>query len=200
MEKYQTWMLEAWESGQSGSCFVYTTWILIKPITRCHETESDRGEGGSLREPPLTGSWLLEELAEKIETADEARSQTVARTLFQHPPYVAALVRALDEGLEVVGRNGSEVVDAILIGRYGLHKEDVAYNPGEYMSAMKDILDAGCEVLERVMLEEIRKETGILAMTVEEAAFKVKGYYGELTESERHLGVRIEHPERESEG
>jgi hypothetical protein len=141
----------------------------------------------------LTDSWLLQELAEKIESADEAKKLAAHHTLCQHPPYVALLTGVLDEALRIVGRSGSEVVDTVLIGRYGLHKEDLAYNPGAYMSAMKDILDAGCEVLERVMLEEIRKETGIVAMTMEEAVFRLKGYYGEQTESERHLGVRIEY-------
>ena len=145
----------------------------------------------------MTDSWLLEELAGKIESADEARRQSAVCSPQRQPPYVALVIRALDEALKVVGRSGSEVVDAVLTGRYGLSKEDVAYNPGAYMSAMKDILDAGCEVLEKVMLEEIRKETGIVAMSVEEAVFRVKGYYGEQTESERHLGVRILHHERD---
>ena len=148
----------------------------------------------------MTDSWLLQELAGQIESADEARKQTLSNYTSRQPPYVALLTRALDEALRVVGRSGSEVVDTVLIGRYGLHKEDIAYNPGAYMSAMKDILDAGCEVLQKVMLEEIRKETGIVAMTMEEAVFKVKGYYGEQTESERHLGVRIEYLGHESDG
>ena len=147
----------------------------------------------------MTDSWLLQELAEKIESADELRKRAAVRHISQQPPYVAVLTDALDEALKVVGRSGSDVVDTVLIGRYGLHKEDIAYNPGEYMSAMKDILDAGCEVLEKVMLEEIRKETGIVAMTMEEAVFKVRGYYGEQTQSERHLGIRIEHLGRETD-
>jgi len=128
------------------------------------------------------------------------RKRTATNHSSRLPPYVALLTRALDEALTVIGRSGSEVVDTVLIGRYGLHKEDIAYNPGAYMSAMKDILDAGCEVLQKVMLEEIRKETGIVAMTMEEAVFKVKGYYGEQTESERHLGIRIEYLGHEREG
>ena len=148
----------------------------------------------------LTDSWLLQELAEKIESADEARRRIVDHHLLQQAPYVELLIRALDEALKVVGRSGSEVVDTVLIGRYGLHKEDIAYNPGAYMSAMKDILDAGCEVLQRVMLEEIRKETGIVAMSMEEAVFKVKGYFGQQTESEQHLGVRIEYLRHERDG
>jgi len=148
----------------------------------------------------MTDSWLLQELAEKIESADEARKQSAVQTVCHQPPYVVALIRALDEALKVVGRSGSEVVDTVLIGRYGLHKEDIAYNPGAYMSAMKDILDAGCEVLQRVMLEEIRRETGIVAMTMEEAVFKVKGYYGEQTESNRHLGIGIEYSRHERDG
>jgi hypothetical protein len=148
----------------------------------------------------LTDSWLLQELAQKIESADEAKKRTITNHISQQPAYVAVLTEALDEALKVVGRSGSEVVDTVLIGRYGLHKEDIAYNPGAYMSAMKDILDAGCEVLQKVMLEEIRKETGIVAMSMEDAVFKVKGYYGEQTESERHLGVRIEYLRHERDG
>jgi len=148
----------------------------------------------------LTDSWLLQELAEKIVSADEARKRVVEHHLLHQPQYVEVMTRALDKALEVVGRSGSEVVDTVLIGRYGLHKEDIAYNPGAYMSAMKDVLDGGCEVLQRVMLEEVRRETGIVAMSMEDAVYKVRGYYGEQTESERHLGVRIEYHGHEGDG
>ncbi|HUK80955.1 MAG TPA: hypothetical protein VLU91_09915 [Nitrososphaerales archaeon] len=146
----------------------------------------------------MTESWLLQELAERIECADAAKKQVVL-PLSRQPRFVAVLIGALDEALRVLGRNGSDVVDTVLIGRYGLHKEDIAYKSGAYMSAMKDILDAGCVVLERVMLEEIRKETGIVAMSVEEAVFRLKGYYGEQTESERHLGINIEYLRHEGD-
>lgn len=136
----------------------------------------------------MTDSWLLEELAGQIESADEARKQAVVHGPLERPAYVKMMIRALDEALKVVGRSGSEVVNTVLIGRYGLHKEDVAYNPGAYMSAMKDVLDAGCEVLERVMLEEIRTETGIVAMSMEEAVFRLKGYYGEMAKTAWHIG------------
>ena len=148
----------------------------------------------------MTDSWLLEELAGEIESADEERRRTVKQPTQRQPPYVALLTGVLDEALEVVGRSGSEVVDAVLIGRYGIHKEDIAYNPAEYMSAMKDILDAGCEVLEKVMLEEIRKETGIVAMSMEEAVFKVKGYYGERPENGHQFGLKIEYLGNERDG
>ena len=137
---------------------------------------------------PLTDSWLLEDLARQIESSDEAKKKAVLPSRSRQPPYVAVLTGALDEALGVIGRSGSEVVDEVLIGRYGLHKEDLAYNPGAYMSAMKDILDSGCQVLERVMLEDIRRETGIVAVNMEDAVFKLKGYYGIQSESELHLG------------
>ena len=148
----------------------------------------------------MTESWLLQELAEKIESADEAKKQAASRTVSHQPPYVRVLIGALDEALRVIGRSGSEVVETVLIGRYGLRKEDIAYNPGAYMSAMKDILDAGSEVLERLMLEEIRKETGITAMSMEDAVFKVKGYYGEEPEAGRDFGLRVEYIRRERSG
>jgi hypothetical protein len=148
----------------------------------------------------LTDSWVLEELAQKIESADAAKKQASVRPLSQQPSYVRALTGVLDEALKVLGRSGSDVIDTVLIGRYGLHKEDIAYNPGLYMSAMKDILDAGCEVLERVMLEEIRKETGIVAMSMEDAVPRLKGYYGEQSESEGHVGFKIAYPGHEGNG
>jgi hypothetical protein len=141
----------------------------------------------------LTDSWLLEELAKTIQSADAEKRLVVNDVRSQQPRYVQVLTRALDEACRVLGRSGSDVVDTVLSERYGLHKEDLAFNPGEYMSAMKDILDAGCEVLERIILEEIRKETGIVAMSVEEAVFKLRGYFGQQTEAERHFGIRIEY-------
>jgi len=128
----------------------------------------------------LTDSWLLQELVGKIESADadEARRrQFVRRTLGNQPPYVTILVRALDEGLKVMGRSGSEVIENVLAERFGLQKEDLAYKPGAYMSALKDILDTGCRALENVMLGEILKQTGIEAATMEDAAFKLKKRY-----------------------
>lgn len=141
----------------------------------------------------MTGSWLLEELAEKISAADEEKKRDAFPSAPRHPPYVTLLVRALDEALKVVGRSGADAVDTVLAGRYGMHKEDLGYSPGAYMSAMKDVLDAGCEVLQRIMLEEIRQQTGIVAMSMEEAVFKLKGYYGEQPGPGAHFGLKVEY-------
>jgi hypothetical protein len=141
----------------------------------------------------LNESWLLEELAEKIESADEAKEQAIVRPVLQQPPYVAVLAGALDEALRTLGRSGSEVIDTLLVQRYGLGKEDIAFRPGAYMSAMKDLLDTGCEALEKIMLEEVRKETGIVAMTVEEAAFRLKRYYAGEHESVRQYSFGTEY-------
>ena len=147
----------------------------------------------------MTDSWLLEELAGKIAAADAAKKQEVLPSPARHPPYVEVLVGALDEALKVVGRSGADAVDAVLSGRYGLHKEDLAYNPGAYMSAMKDILDAGCDVLQKLMLEEIRQKTGVVAFSMEEAVFRVRGYFGE-TEPGRRFGLRVEYLGDEGDG
>jgi hypothetical protein len=148
----------------------------------------------------LTESWLLEELAGKIELADEAKKQVVVRSVLQQPPYVAVLARALDEALRTLGRSGSDVIDTLLVQRYGLGKEDIAFRPGAYMSAMKDLLDTGCEALEKIILEEIRKETGIVAMTVEEAAFRLGRYYAGEHESVRQFSFRTEYHRQEWDG
>ncbi|MDG7008354.1 MAG: hypothetical protein JRN06_08955 [Nitrososphaerota archaeon] len=70
-------------------------------------------------------------LAGKIPAADATKKQEVLPSPTRHPPYVAVLVGVLDEALNVVGGSGANVADAVLSGRYGLHREDLAYNPGE---------------------------------------------------------------------
>ncbi|HXW94676.1 MAG TPA: hypothetical protein VEJ19_03110 [Nitrososphaerales archaeon] len=127
----------------------------------------------------MTDSWLLEELAEKIGEADERRQSAPRRLSDSRPSSATVLAEALDEALRVLGRDGTEVIDVTVVIRYGLSREDIARVPGEYMSAMKDLLDTGCEVLENLILEKVRKDTGIVAMSVEEAAFKLKRYFGE---------------------
>jgi len=126
----------------------------------------------------MTESWLLRELAEKIETADTSRKQT-PHIRSNRPPYAGIVEGALEEALRVLGRSGSDTIDALMVQRYGLYKEDIITKPETYMSVMKDLLDAGCEVLERIMLSEIRKETGIEAGSVEEAVFKLKKLYNQ---------------------
>ena len=124
----------------------------------------------------MTDSWLLEELVGKIET-NSAKRQTTVATSQKLPPYAGTVIRALDEALRALGQCGTDVIDALLEGRYGLCRADVAIRPGAYMSAMKDFLDTGCEALERIMLSEIRKETGIEAGSIEEAVFELKKSY-----------------------
>jgi hypothetical protein len=123
----------------------------------------------------LTDSWLLEELVGKMETYSSKRQMSVAITRL--PPYSDTVIRALDEAFKALGRSGTDVIDTLLEERYGLCRADVAIRPGAYMSAMKDFLDSGCEALERIMLSEIRKETGIEAGSIEEAVFKLRRLY-----------------------
>ena len=125
----------------------------------------------------MTESWLLRELAQKIEVAESSKALT-PRASRERPPYAAIVEGALEEALRILGRGGADTIDALMVQRYGLFKEDVVSKPGAYMSVMKDLLDAGCEVLERIMLSEIRKETGIEAGSVEEAVFRLRKFYG----------------------
>jgi len=130
----------------------------------------------------MTESWLLEELAGKIEEADAQKQRAPRRLPDSQPSSVSVLASALGKAMLVLGRDGTDVIDVVAVIRYGLCREDIARVPGEYMSAMKDLLDTGCEVLENLILEEVRMETGIVAMSVEEAAFKLKRYFGEPSE------------------
>ena len=131
----------------------------------------------------MTDTWLLEELVGKIKQAETTKEQAPVQSPPKRPKYVGVLVAALDEALRVLGRNGSEVVDTLLVQRFGLCKDDIALNPGAYMSALKDVFDNSIHVIEVVILEEVRKETGIVAMTVEEAVPRLKRYYREQPDS-----------------
>ena len=121
----------------------------------------------------MTDSWLLRDLAEKIEAADKSKIGT-PHVPAENPPYAGIVEGALEEALRVLGRSGADTIEMLMVQRYGLYKEDIVSKPGTYMSVLKDLLDAGCEVLEKIMLAEIRKETGIEAGSVEEAVFRLK--------------------------
>ena len=125
----------------------------------------------------MADSWVLEELAAKIETAEQTVKRFPTSQAQQRPPYADFLSGALDEALRILGRSGSDVIDTILSERYGLQREDIALKPGVYMSAMKDLLDSGCKALENVMLSEIRRTTGVNARSIEDAAFRLKKIY-----------------------
>lgn len=125
----------------------------------------------------MTESWLLRELAEKVEEAESFKKLPL-HVPIERPPFAGIVEGALEEALRVLGRGGADTIETLMVQRYGLYKEDIVSKPGAYMSVMKDLLDAGCEVLERIMLSEIRKETGIEAGSVEEAVFKLKRFYG----------------------
>jgi hypothetical protein len=124
----------------------------------------------------MTESWLLEELAGKIKAADGSKKPT-PRVSIERPPYAGILEEALEEALRVLGRCGSDTIETLMVQRYGLYREDLVSKPGTYMSVMKDLLDAGCEVLEKIMLTEIRKKTGVEAGSVEEAVSKLERLY-----------------------
>jgi hypothetical protein len=126
----------------------------------------------------LTDSQFLQELVGKIVSAQTAKEQVPVPATQVQPRYVVLLTGAVSEALRVLGRNGTEVIDAMIEQRHGLRREDVAYRPGAYMSAMKDILDTGAQVLEKVMLEEIERQTGIRELSMEDAVFTLRRLYG----------------------
>ena len=120
----------------------------------------------------MSDSWALKELAEKI------RKEGTREPNIAPPPvltgYVAIVVKALDDSLEMIGRTGTEVLQQIFFERYGLKRQDVAYRTGTYMSALKDMLGSSGPVIEKYMLREIEEAAGTKANTMEEAVHLLK--------------------------
>ncbi len=124
----------------------------------------------------LSDSWALRDLAEKLRK--EGQTEPKAEIMPTFTGYIAVVVKALDNSLQMIGRTGSQVIHQIFYERYGLKREDVALKTGTYMSALKDMLGSSAPVLERYMLREIEEETRITAPTIEEAVHLLKAHFG----------------------
>ncbi len=125
----------------------------------------------------MSDSWALRELAGKLRKEEQAEPKTEIVPTFTG--YVAVVVKALDNSLQMIGRTGSQVIHQIFYERYGLKREDAALKTGTYMSALKDMLGSSAPALERYMLREIEEETRIKAPTIEEAVHLLKAHFGE---------------------
>jgi hypothetical protein len=83
--------------------------------------------------------------------------------------YNVIVVKALGNSLGMIGSSGARAIDRVLLERYGLKREDLVSRPSSYMDALKNLLGSSASVLESSMLDEITRETGIKAGSMEEA-------------------------------
>jgi len=120
----------------------------------------------------LSDSWLYKDVAGEI-AGELSKKKTDSKP--QLTKEAALLSEALDTALEMVGRNGRDVLYGLLETRYGLKAGEIQTKPGAYMSALRDILDSAANVVERIALSNLKERTGVDAHTFEEAAEKLKG-------------------------
>ncbi len=114
------------------------------------------------------------------ELADELRNEKPARTA-QQPQNVSTyrriMAEAVDNALDLVGRLGKDVLYTMLEERHGLRLVDAAEKPGQFVSALRDVLGGSGTVIEHYSLTYIQEKTGISARSFEEAAHLLKQKY-----------------------
>ena len=92
-------------------------------------------------------------------------------------PYQLVIIKALDNAMETTGRSTTEVLYALLRQRYNLKKIDILSRPGEFMSALRDILGSSCESLENLILWDIRDSLDVRAGSIDDAVYLAKKKY-----------------------
>jgi hypothetical protein len=124
----------------------------------------------------MSDSGTLRDLAARLRKTEEEeqRRTSQASTRGNLTGHVAIMVDAFDVALTVLGRTGAQVLEQIFLERYQLKPEDLVLRTGPYMSALKDMLGESSGVLEKIMLDEIERKSGVRAHTVEEAVNLLK--------------------------
>jgi hypothetical protein len=106
---------------------------------------------------------------------EEAKKKKEEKTLpADTPQYVVILFQALDNALDMVGRTGKDVLYTMLEERHGLKTTDVASKPGDFMSALRALLESSAMVIESYMLAYVSETTGVRGWSLEDAVDKLK--------------------------
>ena len=120
----------------------------------------------------MRDSSPLRDLAEHLKKQAPPKRQ--ADSLEAMPAYVSAILEAFDNALVMIGRSGTEVFHDMMHQIYGLERVDIARKPGQYMSALKVMLDSAADVIESYVLREIKKSRDLSARSIEDAVNKLR--------------------------
>src|SRR2546428_7329425 len=120
----------------------------------------------------MSTSTALRDLV--LELGEESTNSGAHARNHPFPQYVSVLVDALDKALVMLGRSGTDAFHGIMLNTYGLMREDVALRPGEYMSALKAMLDTSGAAIEKYILKEVNRRMMIQARSIEEATSLLK--------------------------
>src|SRR5690242_6291336 len=116
-------------------------------------------------------SQVLRDLTDYLKKEEE-ESRTRKEETKQLPPdtpfYVAIVVEAFDHALDMTGRIGKDVLYTILEQRHDIRPIDIPFRPGEFVSALRSLLESSALVIESYMLAHIKEMTGVSGWSLEE--------------------------------
>ncbi len=114
----------------------------------------------------------LKDMAAHLRSQPQKKVEEVP--LGELPDYATVILAALDDALIMIGRSGTQVFHDTMKQVYGYDRIDVAEKPGEYMSALKALLDSSSDMIEGYILREVYKTRNIRAGSIQDAIHMLK--------------------------
>ena len=99
-----------------------------------------------------------------------------------------AYKQAVEEGLSILGKNVSAVINSYILEKYSIRLTDTENNPKALSDALESVIDGGSRIVKRRILRILYNRIGIeipFAMTInfEDRVFKAKKEYERLLPS-----------------
>ena len=87
----------------------------------------------------------------------------------------AAVIKCVEESMDMMGRTGKEVFLELVYRRYGVVIDDVVDDPRKFMRALKFLEGSTAAILERHALDELEQKLKVSASSLEEAVAMLGG-------------------------
>lgn len=71
------------------------------------------------------------------------------------------LEEAIDDGLNVLGKSGKQMLYFHLENNYSVKKHEIAQKPEDFTEAIQEIFGAGASVLEKLILKSVYSKLGL---------------------------------------
>jgi len=110
---------------------------------------------------------LIEEPQEKLieqpkELIEEPQEKLIEK-LPEIGDYREIVLRAVDKSLDIIGKDGKDVLLSLLESRYGLLEEEIPEHPRAFIDLLEEGLGSSAYAVEKEIMREIRKVSSVQA-------------------------------------
>ena len=121
----------------------------------------------SAPDSPAPPSLPIEEPQEKLieqpkELIEEPQEKLIEK-LPEIGDYREIVLRAVDKSLDIIGKDGKDVLLSLLESRYGLLEEEIPEHPRAFIDLLEEGLGSSAYAVEKEIMREIRKVSSVQA-------------------------------------